>query len=211
VEVVDLQALELKQIAHKGNILSLGAMVTLQECLGIDGFPEALKRAIRHECTYNLRQVASVAGTLVAADGRSPFTTTMLALDAFLTLQPSEEQISLGDLLPRRAERLEGRLITSLNLPTNAILAYEYVARTPADLPIVCAAVGRWPSGRTRVALGGYGLSPTLAMDGPQFEGADLAAENAYLKAGDLWASAEYRSQVAGVLVRRCLEQTSAV
>ncbi|PIX47904.1 MAG: hypothetical protein COZ54_00125, partial [Anaerolineae bacterium CG_4_8_14_3_um_filter_59_70] len=42
----------------------------------------ALQIAIKLETTFNLRQMATVAGTLVSCDGRSTFTTAMLVLDA---------------------------------------------------------------------------------------------------------------------------------
>ncbi len=202
--VVDLQALGLDQIVQRGNTLEIGAMVTLQTLL--DGpTPDALKKVIQLEATHNLRQVASTAGTLVAASGRSPFATALLALDAFLTILPGSEQVSLGDLLPLRARRLQGRLITQIVLPLNVTLAYEYVARTPADLPLVCAAAARWPSGRTRLALGGFGSAPSLAFDGGEPSGIDVAARSAYSQAGDKWASAEYREEMAGVLAERAL------
>jgi hypothetical protein len=60
----------------------------------------------------------------------------------------------------------QGWLIISISIPLNVKLSFEYVARTPADKPIVCAAVAQWNSGRTRLALGGYGKIPMLAMDG---------------------------------------------
>ena len=89
-------------------------------------------------------------------------------------------------------------------------LAYEYVARTPADLPIVCAAVAVWSSGRTRVVMGGFGEVPVLAMDGPDREGAEIAAGVAYSHADDQWASSSYRQEVAKVLVKRCLASLDA-
>jgi CO/xanthine dehydrogenase FAD-binding subunit len=210
-----LQALGLNAFERRGNILHLGAMLTLQALLDVPELPPALHRAIRHEATYNLRQVATVAGTLVAADGRSSFTTALLALDATLVwtaastggVSAQEETISLGELLPLRAERLRGKLVTGVTLPANARLGYEYVARTPADRPLVCAAVGAWPSGRTRLALGGYGQAPLLAMDGPEAGGMEAAARNAYSQAGDEWASAEYRQEVAAVLARRFAQE----
>ena len=215
IAVVDLQNLPLNTLLQGGNTLEIGATVTLQSLrnYGLDsGFAAlgALRNLIDLEASYNLRQVATVAGTLVAADGRSPLTTAFLALDARLTIcdsaQPAGEKISLGDLLPRRQERLRGRLIARIAIPLKTKLAFEYVARSPADWPIVCAAAGMWPSGRTRVALGGFGASPLLAMDGPEAAGADEAARNAYSLAGDQWASAEYRQDVASILTRRCLE-----
>ncbi|OGO28603.1 MAG: hypothetical protein A2Z16_07710 [Chloroflexi bacterium RBG_16_54_18] len=211
VAVVDLQALGLSVCENKGNSLRLGATLTLQAMLeqcnsdAPINIPTSLSRTIELEATYNLRQVASVAGTLVAADGRSPFTTAMLALDAMMNILPGDEQVSLGNLLPFRAERLRGRLIDWVSIPLNARLAYEYVARTPADLPILCAALTAWPSGRMRLALGGFGAVPTLAFDGMDEIGLDLAAQNACSQAGDEWASADYRQEIAGVLSRRCL------
>ena len=112
---------------------------------------------------------------------------------------------NLGDFLPLR--NLEGSLITSITLPLNAKLAFEYVSRTPADKPIVCVALAQWNSGRTRLALGGYGKSPMLAMDGTEAEGIETAARNAFHEATDEWASAEYRVDVAATLAKRCLER----
>jgi len=211
IAVVDLQALGMSTCERKGNFLHLGATLTLQAMLeqynsaAAINIPASLLQSIDLEATYNLRQVASVAGTLVAADGRSPFTTAMLALDAIVNILPGDEQVNLGNLLPFRGERLHGRLISRVSIPLNANLAYEYVARTPADRPILCAALASWPSGRMRLALGGFGAAPTLAFDGMDEIGLDLAAQNACSQAGDEWASAGYRQEIAGVLSRRCL------
>ena len=212
--VVDLQALGLNTIRQRGNFLDLGAMVTLQNLLDhvqspdftAPGLAAALGRAIEHEATYNLRQAATVAGMIVAAGGRSPLATALLALDAALNIAPGDESIGLGDLLPVRAERLRGKLITLVTLPSNLRLAYEFVARTPADQPIVCAAAAAWPSGRVRLALGGFGRAPTLAFDGTEAAGIEIAARSAYSQAQDEWASAEYRSEIASVLAKRCLQ-----
>ena len=210
VAVVDLQDLGLDKVEVKGHVLSLGATATLAALLDLPDLPVALAQVIRLEATYNLRQVATLAGSLVSADGRSPLAAALLALDAVLDVAKSGaavEQIGLGDLLPVRGEKLRGRLVTRLTLPLNARPAYESVARTPADLPIVCAAAAVWPSGRTRLALGGFGPAPTLALDGPESQGAEDAAFSAYSDAGDEWASAEYRREMAQVLARRCLAQ----
>ena len=128
-----------------------------------------------------------------------------------------ESRISnIGDFLPLR--NLQGWLITSVTIPLNVRLAFEYVSRTPADKPIVCAALAQWNSGRTRLVLGGYGNSPLLAMDGTEAEGLDAstadgvlrsaqaAARNAFHEATDEWASAEYRMDIAATLAKRCLE-----
>ena len=207
VKVVDLQALGLNTLQKNGNNLEIGATVTLQVLLESEHTPDALKAALKLEAPLNIRNTATVAGTLIAADGRSPFTAVLLALDAKLTIvNPKSEILNLGEFLPLRPDNLRGALITTITIPLNAKLAFEAVARTPADKPIVCAALAQWPSGRTRLALGGYGKAPLLAMDGTESEGLETAARNAFHEATDEWASAEYRMEVAAKLAKRCQE-----
>ena len=217
VQVVDLQLLGLNSLNKKGYDLELGATLTLQALLESEHCPETLKPAIKLEAPINIRNSATVAGTLVASDGRSPFTTALLSLDAKLTIDRGPRTTNgqssivhgLGEFLPLRPRGL----ITSITIPLNTKFAFEFVSRTPADKPIICAALTQWASGRTRLALGGYGKSPILAMDGTEAEGLDAstrsaqaAARNAYHEANDEWASAEYRMDVAAVLAKRCLE-----
>ena len=207
IAVVDLQELDFNQINDRGKILEVGATVTLQNLLDSTSISPELDEVIRYEATYNLRQVASIAGTLVAANGRSPFTTALLALDAQLVLQPDKEVVDLGDFLPLRSDWLQGRLIVAVRLPKNIRLDYDYVARSPADQPIVCVAVCKWPSSRTRVALGGFGEAPMLVFDGTESRGAEIAAKNAYSIAEDEWASSDYRQEIASILTARTLSR----
>jgi CO/xanthine dehydrogenase FAD-binding subunit len=130
----------------------------------------------------------------------------MLALDTKLTILPGDEKITFGDILPLRQAKLQGKLITRIEIPLNVKLAFEMVARTPADHPIVSAALVQWPSGRTRLVLGGFGPAPLLALDGNEPGGVEEAARNAFSEAADDWASAEYRMDAAAVLAKRCLD-----
>jgi CO/xanthine dehydrogenase FAD-binding subunit len=205
--VVDLQLLGLNEVERKGKTITFGSSSTLQQLLEIQGLNPVLKQTIQLEATNNTRQIATIAGVLVSADGRSSFATSMLALTAKLTLLPGEEDVYLGDFFPVRAKLLKGKLISKIIVPATIKLAYHYVSRSPADLPIVSVAVAKWPSGRTRVAMGGYGPSPIIAMDGPGSLGAEIAARNAFINADDAWASGEYREEIAGVLVNRCLDE----
>ena len=209
--VVDLQALGLDKLRKSGDKLEIGASVTLNRLLESPYIPPALAETLRLDAPFNLRNAGTVAGTLVACDGRSPFATAMLALDAVLILALKNEKLFFGNYLPLRVEKdqhnspLQGKLILKIEIPLNAKLAFETVARTPSDRPIVCAALAQWPSGRTRLALGGYGKSPILALDGNEPGGVESAANNAFVEAADEWASAEYRSEIAAVLAKRCL------
>jgi len=205
VEVVDLQALSLDSITKNGNSLEIGATVTLQQLLGSADCPQALKSALKLEAPLNIRNTATVAGTIVACDGRSTFATVLLALDAKIDIRysPDDSRVSnIGEFLPLRPRGL----ITSIIVPLNVKLAFDYVSRTPADKPIVCTAVARWNSGRTRLAVGGYGRAPMLAMDGTESDGVETAARNAFHEAADDYGSAEYRMDIAATLAKRCLE-----
>ncbi len=205
-EAVDLQALGLDKIHKVGEKLEIGATATLQALLESAHTPVALKMALKLEAPLNLRNIGTAAGALAACDGRSPFAAVMLALDAKCTVVSRQSSVvSLGDLLPLRHEILRGKLITKIEIPLNVKLAYEQVARSPADKPIVCAALAQWTSGRTRLVVGGWGASPPLAMDGRDATGIEPAARNAAHDATDEWASAEYRSEAAAVLAKRCL------
>ena len=208
VQAVDLQLLGLDSLIKNGNNLELGATLTLQALLESEHCPAALKSALKLEAPLNIRNAATVAGTLIACDGRSTFASMLLAMDAkieqaILDHSKIEYRVTnIGDFLPLRSSNL----ITKIIMPLNIKLAFEYVARTPADTPIVCAALAQWNSGRTRLVLGGYGKSPMLAMDGTEADGAEAAARNTYHEATDQWASAEYRVDVAATLAKRCLE-----
>jgi CO/xanthine dehydrogenase FAD-binding subunit len=204
VQVVDLQSLGLDSLTPKGNDLEIGATCTLQSLFESEHCPAALKIAIKLEAPINIRNSATVAGALVSSDGRSPFTTSLLAMDAKITVVSGQlSVVSIGEFLPLRPSGL----ITLITIPLNIKFAFEFVSKTPADKPIVAAALSQWNSGRTRFALGGYGKSPLLAMDGTESEGLDIAARNAYHEVHDDWASAEYRMDVAAVLAKRCLER----
>ncbi len=208
IGVVDIQDLGLDGIKSRGKLIDIGAGVTLQSLLEQPDIPLALKDAIKHQETNNRRQVATVAGTLVAATGRSSIPGVLLAMDAELELVGKgnkAEKIRLGDFLPLRKEKIAGKIITGITIPTDIQVAYHYAARSPADLPVVAAAASCWPSGRTRVVLIGYGDQPIMVLDGPDPDGAESAARDAYSEAEDQWASAAYRSDAAGVLVKRCL------
>ncbi len=211
VAVVDLQALKLDSLRVNGSELQIGATCTLQSLLESGDCPAALKTALKLEAPINIRNSATVAGTLVASDGRSPFATSLLAMDAKMDHRPlttdnrpSSVISGLGEFLLTRPKAL----ITSITIPLNTKFTFEYVSKTPSDKPLVCAAVNRWNSGRTRLVLGGYGKTPLLAMDGTEADGIEAAARNAYHEAQDEWASAEYRMDVAATLAKRCLEST---
>ncbi len=121
ISVVDLQALSLNHIHKKGNNLEIGATVTLQQLLESEHCPEALKKTLKLEAPLNLRNSASVAGTLVSCDGRSTFACAMLALDVKIEIQSSNTEpriLNIGEFLPLRPPGLITQVIMPLNATT---------------------------------------------------------------------------------------------
>lgn len=205
--VVDLQDAGLDKIEYSGQMISAGAMVRLDSLLAHPAVDSELKRAIRIDAAEHIRNMATLGGWLVSSDGRSLLTTALLALDVTLTWEPEHQKVRLGDWLPVRKQASPGVLITEAAWQTGLQIAFEYVARAPKDRPLLIVAVTQWGSGRTRVALGGFGAAPIIAMDGPDSSGVDVASRDAYFEAEDQWASAQYRREVASKLALRCLQR----
>ena len=208
--VVDLQDAGLDRIEMTGQAVGVGAMVRLQSLLTDPVINTEIKRAIRIDASENIRNMATIGGWLVSGDGRSLFSTTLLALDAILTWEPDQQKVRLGDWLPLPSHSHPGVLMTEVAWSTAPRMVFEYVARSPKDRPILIVAVAQWGSGRTRVALGGFGDAPILAMDGPDSSGVDHACSDAFYEAEDHWATAQYRREVAAKLALRCLQDLEA-
>ena len=209
--VVDLQAAGLDKIEAHGQRIMAGAMVRFNTLLNHPEIHPEIKRAIRIDASENIRNIASLGGWMMTSDGRSVFSTVLLALDTTLTWEPNIERVRMGNWLPLRDQESPGLLLTEAEWWLRPHLVFEYVARSPKDRPLVIAAAAQWGSGRTRIALGGFGKTPVIAMDGPEDMGADVASRDTYNEAGDQWASAFYRREVAAKLALRCLERIEAL
>lgn len=215
--VVDLQDLGMAALDRQGEMLEAGAGCTLQQMVEADAFViPALAEACRTEAAWNLRNMATLGGTIVAASGRSPLAAALLALDAEVHTLPIDRWSTLDTFLDARGSDSGHRLLTRFRWPTAANLRFARVGRSPADAPIVLAALGRGPKGERRVVLGGWGPRPIRvlaaeeALAAGDAAGVGRAASQAYASAGDAWASAEYRAEVASVIVRRLAAEDKA-
>jgi CO/xanthine dehydrogenase FAD-binding subunit len=208
--LVDLQALGLDRLYAEGDRIRLGTMLRLQQIVEAD-LPDALCRAAALEAGLNLRNLSTLGGALMTCTGRSPLVTALLALHAQVRMEPGPQQWSLDDLLTRRGSMPSGMLLTSVEIGAPMAMAHASVARSPADRPIVVAVMarlaGRVPS--FGVALGGFGPQPILvpqaelALTVGDVKAAVEAGRSACAGAGDAWASAAYRAEVAAALLRR--------
>lgn len=136
--------------------------------------------------------------------------------------------IPLAGFLAYRQQVLnEGTLITEVRLPIpspDTKSSYQRVARTPKDYPIVCAvasfAMKDGIAGNFRVAVGGIAPAPArltrleLGVEkkllDEWFESELNAAMDTVNPAGDWMGSAEYRKEMARVLVKRAVTDCTA-
>ncbi len=215
--------------------LHIGAAVTLQtlvthELMGVQttGALHVIGEAAQAMAGLNIRNRATIAGAIATADSSSPLVSALLACNAELITQVGDKvnTLQLAGFLDYRERILsEGALITEVRMPLpdeHVRASYHAVARTPRDYPIVCAVVKTTAvSGglaATRVVVGGVAPNPIrlMALEAaidtkldPAFIETELNAAIAPLTPhSDYLGSADYRKEMARVLVRRALTAT---
>jgi CO/xanthine dehydrogenase FAD-binding subunit len=209
-DMVDLQGLGLDKIIKSDQGIELGATVTLQNLLNAKVFPKSFRRTIELEAPINIRNSASIGGLIVNCDGRSSIVTSFLSMNAIITLEPKHESIRLYEFLKLRFKKFHKYLITSIKLQKTRDFSFQYIARSKFDRPIICAAISLLANGNKLLAIGGFEEHPILVNDGSPDIDLPSAARNASKNSDDEWASKEYRSAMAEILTKRCLDQLLA-
>jgi len=213
--VVDLSGLGLDQVERDPDTLRLGPMATLaavtkdETCRTLaDGI---LAQTARRDAVINVRNAATVGGTVVVAPVDSEFILALLALAAELTVQSRDVKIwPLHQFLSSPGEALEGGLVTQIrvHLPLHAAGGLARVTRTPADHPIVAAAaVTAEDADAVRIAMGGVAPRPLVVEvgrpeDAEQAVAQAIAAAEAYQ---DFRGTAEYRREIGALMAKRTL------
>lgn len=207
--VVDLQDLNINTVKIEEETIALGATLSLQKLSRLPEIPDGIRKAITRYQNFNLRQVRTVAGELIASDGRSPLSAVFLAAGATLKCLPPQVVVPLEDVLLNRSSWLSGKLITEVMIPKSIRLTFEAVSRAPTDTPMVMVAVCQWPSGRVRVVTGGFGKTPVVICDRMNFS-EDEMIDVKLPDANDDWASSEYREAVTEILIQRAIQSLRA-
>lgn len=218
--VVDLSGLGLAGIERDPDTLRVGPMTTLAD-VAEDETCQMLANGIlattaRREAVVNVRNAATVGGTVVVAPPDSEFILALLALDAHLVVQSDRVRSwSLARFLEDRAAALDGGLVTQIqiHLPLHAAGGLAHVTRTPFDHPIVAAvAVIAEDADARRIALGGVVVGPLLVTFGrlAEAEGAVAKAIDSAEPWADFRGTAEYRREMGALMARRALEQAVA-
>jgi aerobic carbon-monoxide dehydrogenase medium subunit len=231
--LIDLSELGLRYIRSRHASIMLGALTTLADLLASPLLTVAaggvLVQTAGRAGPPTLLARATVGGALAMPERAPELIATLLALEARVVTVHSNsagtgilrQGWELGEFLGRRTELLVGAIIEEVEFPTAPVTAaWERVARTPRDLPIVSvvaaaqmqggicqsvrlAATGltRWPErlAAAELDLRGAPLTPEFIVR------AAMVARQSVFPAADLRGTTEYRRHLAEVLVRRAL------
>jgi CO/xanthine dehydrogenase FAD-binding subunit len=204
--VVDLQGLGLNQIQSEGMAIIIGATATLENLYEHPSIPDAVKEAIHLDATLNTRNTATLGGAIVAGTGGSALLAVMLAMDAHLEWIPGNSSQALGEFISLKDKIRPGKLIAVVQISTQAKVSLTSVGRSPLDPPFLIVAISRWPSGRTRLVLGGKVKAPILALDGTTPDGIIEAGINACSQLSNQWISNNYLKDITTKLIQRLSE-----
>lgn len=197
-EVVDLQAVGLEGVQMAGGRLAVGAMTRLQTLIDAELAPELVRHTAHSEGPNTFRNQATLGGVVAGADAESELLAALLVFEADVRVQNTAGAriVALPEFLADVGGALAGGIITEITLATGGESAGERVARTPADKPIVAVVGRKTADGRVLFAACGVAGSPILINPNQL----DSLAPPA-----DFRGSAEYRREMAGVLVGRVL------
>ncbi|MEL6149774.1 MAG: FAD binding domain-containing protein [Chloroflexota bacterium] len=235
--IVDVQNVpDLNKIIKTPEGVSIGGAVKLQAVVDFPDVPVAFKRAITRTLPENIRNNTSVMETLLVDRPPMEWTAVLTAYDTTVTfMTPDEEQsqFSLTETTLVAGEpghNLRYGLITNVfipDVPEGVAIGSAFISRTPASDPIVNAAVTVYMDTATNTvhaamaAVGGVKSLPPMDMLSlgelyrqpltPQNIAQVAEAVTHVVKPmSNYLGSAAYRKAMAGVVVRRALEDAAA-
>lgn len=234
--LVDLGRIpELAGVRRDGEELRIGAMTVYADVAASDEVREgcpALAETIRVIGDRQVRNRGTVGGSVAHADPAADLPTTLVALDADLEVRGPDG----GRSIPARefflgtfTTALEpGELVTALRVPVTppgtgaAYLKHPHPASRYAVVGVAARLVlGGGVCRTVDLAVGGVTGAPVLVEgagerlvgrapdEGALAEAAARVGEALESPMGDLYASAEYRVHLAGVLARRALARAA--
>jgi CO/xanthine dehydrogenase FAD-binding subunit len=204
ITVVDIQDLDFRYIKKGKDQLIIGSCSTLQDLANNKDIPNAMKQAILHDAPINIRNMATIGGSIVVSSGQPSLSTVLLSMDAVVQFTPDIGDITYSEFLTDDSLREGRKLISSIRLQLSKTI-FKSISATPESRPIVTVSLSTKQNGKTRLALGGFGKQPLLVFDGLIDDDIVPAAKSAYSGAGDELASSDYRSEMAAVLAKRCV------
>lgn len=201
--LIDLQELELDQVEFTEDAIILGGLTNLQQ-LG-DALESAdLLEAISIEAGINLRNSLSLTNYVKSSNGRSSVQICLNAMETKYWLSGEEDFQSHSTTLKAK---LVHDFVEDIRIPSPNSLAFASVGRSPKDQPVVAVAASRRSDDRIHVACGGSELMWAEFDLYPGNDDGETTIRDLYKDVNDKWSGADYRQEVAAVLLSRCLQK----
>jgi carbon-monoxide dehydrogenase medium subunit len=236
--LVDITRLGLNYIRQNGRGWAIGAttpMAELEKSAAVRAMAGGILAQAAATCgSVQNRNMATLGGNLVNASPAADTATPLLVLNAAVVLEDGRGRrtVALADFFsgPHRTV-LGGALLVEVVLPElpagiRAGWSFQKLGRTLSDISLVnvAAGIGLDGEGRVqwvRIALGAVAPAPMRAgkaegllvgrkLESGAIEEAAAEAAREVSPISDIRASADYRRQMSGVLVRRALRECAA-
>ena len=210
---IDLSGLGLDTIEETETGFSIGAMVPLRKLElhpGLNAYTGgAVRESVRHIVGVQLRNLATVGGSIYSRFGFSDVLTMFLALNASVELYKGGI-VPLAEYAARPYDR--DILVRVLVPKEQALFCYQSVRNSQTDFPVLTCAAAKTAAGY-RAAIGARpGKAVMFTFVPAPEETPEQAADHFAAKVcsqikteSNLRGSAEYRSHLAGVLTRRAV------
>ena len=166
--------------------------------------------AVRHIVGVQLRNLATVGGSIYSRFGFSDVLTLFLALGASVELYKGGT-VSLAEYAQRPYDR---DILVRVRVPKqNARFCYQSVRNSQTDFPVLTCAAAKAEDGRITAAIGArpgkavlFAAEPQAGETVEQFAARFAAQVKADIKTeSNIRGSAAYRNHLAGVLVKRAV------
>ncbi|MGD9638665.1 MAG: xanthine dehydrogenase family protein subunit M [Alphaproteobacteria bacterium] len=219
--VISLSNLNLSKFEINNDTLFIGSSVTIQDLIDRKDVPDVLKEAASHVGSRNIRNAATLGGSIGSGSPWFSLTPALLVLDTVLETIDDEgiKDIPLYDYLEADIKNL----ILTIKIPLAPekdakILKYTRTART---VPVIVAAASCRKGhnndhslAKPLIAIGGVASKPVLLTDlfqklddvqMPSRDELEKMISAAVSPKGDFRGGADFRKYMAGVLAANCL------
>ncbi len=215
MNAIDLDCLDLQYINETEGFIEIGSMTTLRDM----ETNELLKKhfsGIMSKCTMDivgvqLRNIATIGGTVAGRYGFSDILTSLLCLDTRVVLHNLGE-VSLEEFL--KLDRVPRDIITKIKIKKGEVLAsFQMMRNSVSDYAILNCAVSK-TNGKYKVVVGATPFRARVAYSVTEIlnesHNIDKAIEiENFVKdipfRDDFRASKQYREDIVGVLVKRAI------